>query len=132
MALLADGRLLMAQSLESRWGLGLPVALRPAQNLNQYSVVRFKRFLRLNRMWLKHMDQINSAGQPWYIIGILGFKVALCLTYLRILSFGQRAYRFIVWFVLTMCVLGHGAGTLVLIFQCQPVSIHQLKFTILI
>lgn len=56
------------------------------------------------------------------MIGILGFKVALCLAYLRILSHGQRAYRYVVWLVLVACVLGHIGGTLVLILQCQPVS----------
>jgi hypothetical protein len=56
------------------------------------------------------------------MIGILGFKIALCLAYLRILSYGQRAYRYAVWFVLVACVLGHIGGTLVLIFQCKPVS----------
>jgi len=66
--------------------------------------------------------QINFAGRPFYVIGILGFKVALCLAYLRIPSYGQRAYRYIVWSVLIACILGHVGGNLVLIFQCQPVS----------
>lgn len=60
------------------------------------------------------------------MIGILGFKVALCLAYLRILSNGQRTYRYVVWFVLVACILGHIAGTLVLILQCQPVSTRLL------
>ncbi len=58
------------------------------------------------------------------MIGILGFKVALCIAYLRILSHSQRSYRYFVYVVLVACVLGHTAGTLVLIFQCQPVSAH--------
>jgi hypothetical protein len=55
------------------------------------------------------------------MMGILGFKIALCLGYLRILSRGQRLYRLTVWIVLGACVLGHLAGTLVLILNCNPV-----------
>ncbi|PQE04973.1 integral membrane protein [Rutstroemia sp. NJR-2017a BBW] len=62
---------------QSRWGLGLPLALRPKVNLNPYSTVNF-------------------AGRPFYMMGILGFKVSLCFSYLRILSKGQPAYRMLV------------------------------------
>ena len=55
------------------------------------------------------------------MMGILSFKVALCLGYLRILSMGQNGYRFIVWVTLVTCVLFHLAGTLVLILNCHPV-----------
>jgi hypothetical protein len=66
--------------------------------------------------------QINFAGRPFYQIGVLGFKVALCVAYLRILSHAQRLYRIIVWVVMTTCIAGHVACTLVLIFQCKPVG----------
>ncbi|ESZ91556.1 hypothetical protein SBOR_8057 [Sclerotinia borealis F-4128] len=88
---------------QSRWGLGLPLALRPLVNLNTYSVV-------------------NYAGRPFYMMGILGFKVSLCFSYLRILSMGQPKYRLLVWFVMILCILGHLAGTFVLIFNCNPVQ----------
>jgi len=59
--------------------------------------------------------------------GITGFKVALCLSYLRILSKSHKLYQKVVWAVLITCVLSHAAGTLVLIFQCKPVrpSLHR-------
>lgn len=47
------------------------------------------------------------------------------MAYLRILSHGQRLYRIIVWAVMITCIAGHVACTLVLIFQCSPVSISQ-------
>jgi hypothetical protein len=56
------------------------------------------------------------------MMGILSFKVALCLGYLRILSRGQQGYRLIVWITLVACVLAHLAGTLVLILNCDPVG----------
>ena len=77
-------------------------------------------------IWLKAdctlQIQINFAGRPFYQIGVLGFKVALCVAYLRILSHGQRSYRIIVWVAMITCIAGHVACTLVLIFQCRPVS----------
>jgi hypothetical protein len=56
------------------------------------------------------------------MMGILGFKVALCLSYLRIISPAQRKYRLIVWGVLVYACLSNFALTLVIIFTCKPVS----------
>lgn len=61
--------------------------------------------------------------------GITGFKVALCLSYLRILNKSNKAYRKFVWVVLITCVLSHLGGTLVLIFQCKPVHTHLITCT---
>ena len=56
------------------------------------------------------------------MFGILGFKVALCLAYLRILSTTNKAaYKALVYLVMATCTVGHVTGTLVLIFQCSPV-----------
>jgi hypothetical protein len=44
------------------------------------------------------------------------------VAYLRILSHGQRNYRIVVWVTMISCIAGHVACTLVLIFQCKPVS----------
>jgi hypothetical protein len=57
---------------------------------------------------------------------ITGFKVALCLSYLRILKQSNRLYIRIVWFIMISCSVFHLAGTLVLIFQCSPVSLSML------
>ncbi|KAL8946604.1 MAG: hypothetical protein Q9222_007024 [Ikaeria aurantiellina] len=89
---------------QSRWGLGLPIKLRPKPNINDYSV-------------------INFAGRPFYMIGILGFKVALCWAYLRILKASPNPrYKFLIYVTMIGAILGHIAGTFVLIFQCSPVK----------
>ncbi len=68
------------------------------------------------------LAQVNFAGRPFYQIGILGFKVALCWAYLRILKTSQKPrYRALVWTVMIACTIGHVAGALILIFQCSPV-----------
>ncbi|KAL3421351.1 integral membrane protein [Phlyctema vagabunda] len=88
---------------QTRWGLGLTLALRPKANLADFAVVNF-------------------AGKPIYIAGILGFKVSLCLSYLRILANSSRGYRHVIWLVLVACVAGHFGGILVLIFLCSPIE----------
>lgn len=111
---------------ESRWGLGLPISMRPVQNLNQYSVVSGAIRSHSQMTDYSVLRQINFSGRPFYQIGVLGFKVALCVAYLRILGHGKRGYRIIVWATLITCTMGHVACTLVLIFQCSPVY-HRMK-----
>ncbi|KAL8890308.1 MAG: hypothetical protein Q9205_005071 [Flavoplaca limonia] len=87
---------------QSKWGLGLPISLRPKENIEEYSV-------------------INFAGRPIYMFGILGFKVALCWAYLRILKASPNPrYKILIYIVMIGAIVGHVAGTLVLIFQCSP------------
>lgn len=56
-------------------------------------------------------------------MGIAGFKAALCLSYLRLLSgTSKKLYRAVIWAVLIISTLGHFAATLILIFNCKPVG----------
>jgi len=89
---------------QSRYGLGLPLSIRPVANLNKYS-------------------EVNFAGRPFYMAGIAGFKVALCFAYLRITGSNTKSiYRRIIWFFMIFTILSHLGGTLVLIFQCTPIQ----------
>lgn len=57
------------------------------------------------------------------MVGILGFKVALCWAYLRILKASPNPrYRSLIFTVMAGAILGHLAGTLILLFQCKPVQ----------
>lgn len=88
---------------QSRYGLGLPIKLRPKANLNKYS-------------------EINFSGRPFYMAGITGFKVALCFAYLRITGSNLNSrYRRVIWGFMVFAILTHLGGTLVLIFQCRPI-----------
>ncbi|KAF7166979.1 hypothetical protein CNMCM5623_000467 [Aspergillus felis] len=89
---------------QSRYGLGLPLALRPKVNLITYT-------------------KINYAGRPFYQLGIAGFKAALCINYLHLLAkTSKRVYRMLIWVAIIMSTLGHVAGTLVLLLNCTPVE----------
>ncbi|KAJ3533957.1 hypothetical protein NM208_g7757 [Fusarium decemcellulare] len=52
---------------QTRYGLGLPIRLRPKENLVTYT-------------------RINFGGRPFYQLGISFFKIALLISYLRLLS----------------------------------------------
>jgi hypothetical protein len=69
----------------------------------------------------KVYSPLNFAGKPIYVAGVLGFKVALCLSYLRILTHSSREYKQIIWLVLIACVAAHFGGILLLVFLCKPV-----------
>lgn len=53
---------------------------------------------------------------------VTGYKVALCLAYLRILAGTQSFYQKLTVALLVFIIVSHGASTLVIIFQCKPVS----------
>lgn len=56
--------------------------------------------------------------------GITGFKVALCIAYLRIVPpKDRRVFNPLIWVVMVTCILGHLGGSLVLFFMCTPVSL---------
>ncbi|KAJ6035773.1 hypothetical protein N7540_000052 [Penicillium herquei] len=89
---------------QSRYGLGLPLKLRPEADLSTYT-------------------KLNYAGRPFYQLGIATFKASLCLSYLRLLSrTSKTSYRKVIWGVILLSTLGHVAGTLALIFNCTPVE----------
>ncbi|KAK1961162.1 ATP synthase F0 [Colletotrichum sublineola] len=89
---------------QTRYGLGLPVKLRPKANLIKYT-------------------RINFAGRPFYQLGISFFKIALLISYLRLLKgTDQKGYRRVVWFTIAMVFIAHLACTFSLIFACTPVD----------
>ncbi|KAI4170906.1 MAG: hypothetical protein LQ343_004670 [Gyalolechia ehrenbergii] len=70
---------------------------------------------------LNDYSQINFAGRPLYMIGILGFKVALCWAYLRILKASPNPrYKILIYVVMAGAIIGHVVGTFILLFQCSP------------
>lgn len=89
---------------QSRYGLGLPLKLRPKVDLATYT-------------------KINYAGRPFYQIGIAGFKTSLCLSYLRLLEgTSKNLYRILIWMVIALSTAGHIVGAFILIFSCTPVK----------
>lgn len=90
---------------ETRYGLGLPIALRPKASLITYT-------------------RTNFAGRPIYQIGISFFKIALLISYLRLLEgTAHKTYRKIVWTTIAIVLLAHIACTTSLVFACTPVSL---------
>lgn len=96
---------------ESKYGLGLPIATRPKENLIPFT-------------------RINYAGRPIYQIGISFFKVALLISYLRLFDRTnvQRAYRRVVLAAIALIFLSHLGCAFALIFACDPVSCPRRSY----
>jgi hypothetical protein len=91
-------------SLETKYGLGLPLKLRPPQDKIAYT-------------------RVNFAGRPIYQLGISFFKVALLISYLRLLhATTEKVYRNIVLLAIVVISLSHLGCALALILACNPVS----------
>ncbi|KAK1765295.1 integral membrane protein [Phialemonium atrogriseum] len=90
--------------VQTRLGLGLPIALRPEANL-----VLFTR--------------VNFAGRPIYQIGVSFFKIALLVSYLRLFKgTNQMTYRRLVWGCIVLVFAAHLACTFALVFACSPID----------
>lgn len=88
---------------ETKFGLGLPIKTRPEENLDTYT-------------------KVNYAGRPIYQVGISFFKIALLISYLRLLKgTDQKHYRMVVWGIIVIVFFGHLACAFALIFACTPV-----------
>lgn len=90
--------------VQTKFGLGLPVALRPQENLIPYT-------------------RVNYAGRPIYQLGISFFKIALLISYLRLFKgTNEKIYRRVVLGTIVLIFLGHLGCSFSLIFACRPVS----------
>lgn len=88
---------------QTRYGLGLPIKLRPEANLITYT-------------------EVNFAGRPIYQLGISFFKIALLISYLRLLQgTSQRVYRMVVYATIAFVFVSHLGCAFSLIFACTPV-----------
>lgn len=72
-----------------------------------------------HQLWLI-LFKIQYAGSPFYTMGLLGFKLALLLAYLRISGFNP-VHRVIIYVVLVATVLNQVVFTCLLMFSCHPV-----------
>ncbi|XWW94465.1 hypothetical protein V2A60_008764 [Cordyceps javanica] len=86
------------------YGLGLPLSLRPPQNLLMYT-------------------RVNFAGRPIYQVGISFFKIALLISYLRLLRGTDRwLYRLVVWATMAFVLCSHVGSALLLLLACRPID----------
>ncbi|OJJ81807.1 putative integral membrane protein (Pth11) [Aspergillus glaucus CBS 516.65] len=87
---------------QTRWGLGLNTSSFPVEN-----VVPF--------------GKIQYAGGPVYTMALLGFKVSLLTSYLRIGGF-VNTYKNIILAAIAACTINQLIFTFLLLFACNPVA----------
>ena len=66
-------------------------------------------------------SKIQFSGGPVYTLDLLGFKVALLASYLRIGGFVE-AYRKVIYVAIAACVCNQIAFTLTMILACIPIA----------
>ncbi|PNS17191.1 hypothetical protein CAC42_7245 [Sphaceloma murrayae] len=89
--------------IQTRWGLGLPIAQRPATSLYELRVLSY-------------------AGKPFYMLALAGYKLAVCLACLTMVQHtDERRYRIVVKVVAGFVVFSHVIFTLLNFLNCWPV-----------
>ncbi|KAG0155936.1 Integral membrane protein (Pth11), putative [Penicillium digitatum] len=87
---------------QTRWGQGLSAAYFPKENVIPFS-------------------RIQYTGGPIYCLAVLGFKVALLASYLRIAGIIKR-YRKIIIGAIVVCVVNQVIFALIISISCIPVA----------
>ncbi|KAJ5663647.1 hypothetical protein N7507_004378 [Penicillium longicatenatum] len=85
---------------QTRWGQGLTSAFFPEEN-----VIPFSKY----------------AGGPIYCLDLLGFKVALLASYLRIAGV-VALYRKVIIFAIIVCVINQLIFTFIISMSCAPIA----------
>jgi len=96
-------KITLLSQTETRYGLGLPKELRPKQDLHYFLLYNF-------------------AARPFQWVALTCFKVALCISYRRMMDrTTMNNYRVVVWvcgiLLVVICII----GTCCNIFNCTPV-----------
>lgn len=100
---------LFSSCVETRWGLGLSAEYFPPENEIPFSKMQY-------------------AGGPIYTLSLLGFKISLLASYLRIGGF-VKTYRLVIHAVIAACVCNQIIFTFLLSFGCNPVRYIYLLTT---
>ncbi|KAJ5984037.1 hypothetical protein N7481_006136 [Penicillium waksmanii] len=111
---------------QTRWGQGLTAAYFPPENVITFSKVGGDCVAMGWLTWLANLtsffeSQIQYAGGPVYCLDVLGFKVALLTSYLRIAGV-VKLYRKIIIAAIILCVVNQLVFALIISISCMPAS----------
>ncbi|KAL4955571.1 hypothetical protein BDW69DRAFT_182415 [Aspergillus filifer] len=87
---------------QTRWGLGLHPEYTPKENIKAFGKMQY-------------------AGGPIYTLALLGFKISLLTSYLRIGGF-VHSYRMVIHGAIIACVINQVIFTIVISVGCRPVA----------
>lgn len=94
-------------AVETRWGQALDFKYFPPENIIPFSKVQY-------------------AGGPIYTLALLGFKLSLLTSYLRIGGF-ILAYKYTIYAVIFLCTCNQIIFTLVITLACNPVCGWRIR-----
>ncbi|KAJ9602386.1 hypothetical protein H2200_013241 [Cladophialophora chaetospira] len=105
---------------QTRWGQGLESEYFPLENAIPFSKVtgpeREEMLLDANNNL-----QVQYAGGPIYTLAVLGFKLSLLASYLRIVGF-NRTYATVIYVTMVACTCNQIIFTFLITFACSPVA----------
>nr|OQO26986.1 hypothetical protein B0A51_05003 [Rachicladosporium sp. CCFEE 5018] len=87
---------------KTRWGLGLHIGDFPPANPLPFSKIQY-------------------IGGPIYCLAVLGFKVSLVASYVRVAGF-NRIYKIVLMVVMAMVIANQVIYTILLSFACRPIA----------
>ncbi|OQO09229.1 hypothetical protein B0A48_06121 [Cryoendolithus antarcticus] len=87
---------------QTRWGLGLHIEDFPSANPVPFSKIQY-------------------VGGPIYCLAVLGFKVSLVASYIRVAGF-NRNYKIFLMVVMAMVIANQVIYTILLSFACRPIA----------
>ncbi|KAE8445050.1 hypothetical protein EG329_013764 [Mollisiaceae sp. DMI_Dod_QoI] len=104
---------------QTRWGLGLQrIEDMPPQNVYEFGIVRFYPAERETRVADNH--KLQYAGAPFYICAILGFKLSIIFSFLRIAV--DRTYRIAIICIAITCSMFYFCFFVAQLNFCHPVA----------
>ncbi|KAK6436449.1 hypothetical protein LTR95_007367 [Oleoguttula sp. CCFEE 5521] len=87
---------------QTRWGLGLHIEDFPPANPVPFSKIQY-------------------IGGPIYCLAVLGFKVSLLASYIRVAGF-NRTYKIVLMLVMAMVIANQVIYIILLSFACRPIA----------
>lgn len=110
--------------LETRWGLGLSSGDLPEENVVRYSLIQYTGGM---RPWLlvgtHHLLTDLHLG-PQYCLAILGFKVSMLASYLRVAGF-NRTYAVVLYISISLVTISQLIFTVLHAVSCSPVAMRE-------
>ncbi|KAF8471230.1 hypothetical protein BDZ91DRAFT_677701 [Kalaharituber pfeilii] len=91
----------IVSALQTKWGMGLRIEDFPEENTLPFGKLQY-------------------AGAPFYILGILGFKLCLLISYIRIAS--DQNYKRVVMVLIVACTMFSLSFLFTQLFLCDPPS----------
>lgn len=106
---------------ETRWGLGLDKEHFPKENITRYSLIQYTGGTFAVGLPRATPDVYSQSEGPQYCLAILGFKVSLLASYIRVAGF-NRTYAIALYVCIALVTISQLIFTGFHIASCSPIA----------